>query len=36
MEVLIGTDQAHLDAGVSKEVDKDATQAFNRCAELRV
>lgn len=26
----------HINAELSKEVDKDATQAFNRCVELRV
>ena len=31
--VHVGTDQTHLNARVSKEVDKEATQAFNRCAE---
>jgi hypothetical protein len=36
MVLHIGTDQTHLDAGLSKEIDKDATQAFNQCAELRV
>jgi hypothetical protein len=33
--VHIRTDQTHLDPGLGK-VDKDTTQAFNPCAELRV